>query len=76
MIGATNGSTVNMLPLDGVERASILIPPPNKFREFENMAQNVQEKKESNQAQIKKLETLRDTLLPKLMNGAVKVKTN
>jgi len=76
IIGATNGSTVNMLPVDGIERVEIVLPPISKFKKFNEFTTSVQDKKERNSQQILQLETLRDTLLPKLMSGIVRVTIN
>ena len=73
--GATNGSTVNMLPKDGIEWAKFKLPPELKIREFTNIVRSYLEKKEFIHSQIRTLEKLRDTLLPKLMSGEVSVKT-
>lgn len=73
IIGATNGSTVNMLPAEGVLRCKVQIPPKEKMIRFSIIADDLLNKRESNNEQIKKLEILRDTLLPKLMNGTVRV---
>ena len=73
IIGATNGSTVNMLPLEGIERVLFRLPPDTKFRQFDELATDIQNKIEENNTQIQQLESLRDTLLPKLMSGSVRV---
>ena len=73
--GATNGSTVNMLPKDGIEWAKFKLPPELKIREFTNIVRSYLEKKEFIHSQVRTLEKLRDTLLPKLMSGEVSVKT-
>lgn len=51
----------------------IKIPPINKIIEFNNWSQDFFKKIESNQQQIQILTQLRDTLLPKLMSGEIKV---
>jgi type I restriction enzyme S subunit len=71
--GATNGSTVNMLPKDGIEWAKFKLPPQNKINNFTKLAKPSIEKIETNYSQIRTLEKLRDTLLPKLMSGEVRV---
>lgn len=72
--GATNGSTVNMLPKDGIEWVKLKIPPDGKINEFSTIVNPLLGKKESNYSQIRTLEKLRDTLLPKLMSGEVRVR--
>ena len=49
------------------------MPPEKKITRFHEKASGLLEKVSKNRAQIGYLETLRDTLLPKLMSGAVKV---
>ncbi len=71
--GATNGSTVNMLSKDGVEWVKLKKPHYDKIKEFTTIVKPFLEKKESNYSQIRTLEKLRDTLLPKLMSGEVRV---
>lgn len=73
LTGATNGSTVNMLPADGIEMAKFQLPPDDKIKRFNEFALPLQAKQETNHEQIKKLIALRDTLLPKLMSGEVRV---
>lgn len=74
--GATNGSTVNMLPKDGIEWATFRLPPQQLIKRFSEMVQPYWDKKESNYTQIQTLEKLRDTLLPKLMSGAIRIQMN
>jgi len=73
LAGATNGSTVNMLSKDGIEWAKFKTPPDEKIKEFTSIVKPLLGKKESNYSQIRALEKLRDTLLPKLMSGEVRV---
>ena len=75
LTGSTNGSTVNMLPADGIEMAKFQLPPDDKIKRFNEFALPLQAKQETNHEQIKKLIALRDTMLPKLMSGEVRVKT-
>ena len=70
---ATNGSTVNMLAIDGLQRPEFKLPPKEKIVGFTEAVKSCWKKNEINQNQIRTLETLRDTLLPKLMNGEVRV---
>lgn len=70
--GATNGSTVNMLPKDGVEWVKFKLPPQKVIDNFTQVVQGYSKKQEFNKNQIRTLTTLRDNLLPKLMSGEVK----
>lgn len=74
IIGATNGSTVNMLAIDGLQRTQFSLPPKDKVMEFSKLIKLYWKKKGDNQIQIRTLTRLRDTLLPKLMSGEVRVK--
>ncbi|GJK16094.1 hypothetical protein TUM16664_38700 [Enterobacter cloacae] len=48
-------------------------PSLNSIEKFNEEISPIFSKKETNTQQIKTLETLRDTLLPKLMSGEVRV---
>lgn len=77
--GATNGSTVNMLAKDGVEWVKFKMPPQELaylIDEFTKTANDFYRKQELNQTQIRTLTALRDTLLPKLMSGEIRIDTN
>jgi type I restriction enzyme S subunit len=71
IIGATNGSTVNMLAIDGLQRPEFKLPPKERVIEFTSIVKDYWKKKNVNQNQIKTLTQLRDTLLPKLISGGV-----
>ncbi len=73
IISATNGSTVNMLAIDGLARPKFKLPPERKVIEFKSIIGKCWEKISLNNNQIHTLEKLRDTLLPKLMSGEVRV---
>lgn len=51
----------------------IVLPPPELIEQFEERASPFNDKIINNCSQIKTLEKLRDTLLPKLMRGEVRV---
>jgi type I restriction enzyme, S subunit len=73
LTGSTNGSTVNMLPKDGIEMAKFQMPPKDKIQRFNAIAAPLHQKQEKNYIQIQTLIAQRDTLLPKLMSGEVRV---
>lgn len=75
IIAATNGSTVNMLAIDGLRRPVFKLPPQDVVQCFSSVVSNYWQKKDSNQTQIRTLTALRDSLLPKLMSGEVKVES-
>ncbi len=74
IVGATNGSTVNMLAIDGLQRPEFKLPSKRKVLQFTSIVKDYWEKKNINQNQIYILTQLRDTLLPKLMRGEVRIK--
>lgn len=69
------GSAVPTLNRNHLHAHSISIPPQKLIQDFENLTFPIFQKIKSNQTQIKTLESLRDTLLPKLMSGAITIKT-
>ncbi len=70
------GSTQEALTIEGLKSISFKIPPVERIKFYELQFNQIIEKIEHNQAQIKTLTQLRDTLLPKLMSGEVRVKLN
>ena len=70
---ATNGSTVNMLSMDGLQRPEFKLPPQERISEFTRQIRLWWRRRQINHSQIRTLEKLRDTLLPKLMSGEVRV---
>ena len=71
---ATNGSTVNMLAIDGLQRPEFKLPPKQLVKQFTEITKSYWDKKNLNQKQIRTHTKLRDTLLPKLMSGEVRVR--
>ncbi len=66
-------STYPSLKPSDIGSIAFQLPPRGKLEEFSVITQNSWEKIEKNHIQIRILETLRDTLLPKLMSGEVRV---
>ena len=62
----------NLSPVE-LAKMSFFIPPQNILEQFGREASPIIEKVLSNRQQIQILSTLRDTLLPRLMSGVVKV---
>ena len=65
------GSAVPTLNRNHVHEFPIEIPPISRIHEFDEIVIPLFKKIKSNQTQIRTLTALRDTLLPKLMSGAV-----
>jgi type I restriction enzyme S subunit len=72
--GYANGTTVNMLPIDGVEKPAIVRPPKVLIDTFDSLAVHVARRCEEIVSESRTLATLRDTLLPKLISGELRVK--
>lgn len=69
------GSAVPSMTTDVLNNMVISVPSSDILEKFETMASSMFIKKKENQTQIHTLEKLRDTLLPKLMSGEVRVIT-
>ena len=60
----------------GIQRILLVIPPKNIARNFANSTEPLFEKISNNNMQIQTLSSIRDTLLPKLIKGEIRVKFN
>jgi len=67
------GTTVIHLCKSDIDEIRIHVPPKEVLIEFGKIAACIHEKIKNNSKQIRTLEKLRDTLLPKLMSGEVRV---
>lgn len=73
VIACTNGTTVNMLSVDGLRTPKFVLPPPELIDEFESIAAPVSARIEANYKEAQTLVELRDMLLPKLISGEVRI---
>lgn len=73
---AGNGSVFQEISKSTFRTLAFLIPPKEKLKMFDKDVEPVFKKIKSNTIQIKTLTHLRDTLLPKLMSGEVKINMN
>jgi type I restriction enzyme S subunit len=71
--GFSNGTTINMLPMDALEMPMLVVPPVKIVQNFNMLAEAVHLRIEDNLQQSRTLATLRDTLLPKLLSGELSV---
>ena len=71
--GYANGTTVNMLPADALQRPKIVLPPKKLIHKFDHFTTVVFAKNEGSLAENHTLTHLRDTLLPKLLSGELKI---
>jgi type I restriction enzyme S subunit len=67
--GFSNGTTINMLPIDALEMPLLVVPPKILVMQFTAIARSAHDQIEDNLQQSRTLATLRDTLLPKLLSG-------
>ncbi len=68
------GTVFGSISKSDFEKLEIVLPPYDLIQSFQDSSQGIDEKIIYNQSQIQMLENLRDTLLPKLISGKVRVK--
>lgn len=71
--GHSNGTTVNMLPLDGLQKPQFVLPPKEIVDRFGGLFMPTQQRLERIHDENDSLAALRDTLLPKLISGELAV---
>jgi type I restriction enzyme S subunit len=67
--GFSNGTTINMLPMDALEMPMLVVPPIELVKKFTALTEAAHLQIEDNIQQSRTLATLRDALLPKLLSG-------
>lgn len=72
----SNGSTFMEISKSAFKTLQLQIPPKQVLTDFQLIVKPLFQKIKSNQTQIRTLTALRDTLLPKLMSGEVRVSGN
>nr|WP_294988957.1 restriction endonuclease subunit S [uncultured Sediminibacterium sp.] len=75
-IAASHATTMGHIKRGDLDEAAVLIPTSQELKTMTDNAEPLIEKIISNNNQIHTLTVLRDTLLPKLMSGEVRVETN
>ena len=73
VIGCTNGTTVNMMYIDGLITPQYVLPSEKVIQAFEKIVAPIFEILENNEQQSRTLGEIRDALLPKLMSGKLSV---
>jgi type I restriction enzyme S subunit len=73
--GGTSGSHQRVNP-DDIFNLSFPMPPKELVEEFDSLTKEYFQKMKSNTQQIRTLNQIRDTLLPKMMSGEVRMKIN
>lgn len=71
--GYANGTTVNMLPVDGVQMPLIVCPPQPLVAAFSALASKAEQRHENAVSESRSLLAFRDRLLPKLISGDLRV---
>ena len=69
-----SGSTQPLIRQSDIKKIEIFLPKINFLKDFEVISRNLFTKIQFNTSQIQTLDKLRDTLLPKLMSGELRVK--
>ena len=72
--GFSNGTTINMLPMDAFEIPLLVIPPAELVDAFTTLDRNALMKMEFNRSESRALAALRDALLPRLISGALRLR--
>jgi type I restriction enzyme S subunit len=72
MVSGTTGSHQRVTPSHVLE-VSLVLPPDEVLNEYADLVMDLYSKKHSNTHQIRTLTNLRDTLLPKLISGELRV---
>jgi type I restriction enzyme, S subunit len=67
--GYSNGTTVNMLPVDGLTNAQVLLPPREIIHAFTDIANSIAAQQQANDQASMHYSQTRDLLLPQLMSG-------
>jgi type I restriction enzyme S subunit len=68
------GTVFGSINRSDFENLKIAIPPTDKVKEFERLCFSIDQMIENNEKESRTLASLRDSLLPKLMRGEVRVK--
>ena len=71
--GYANGTTVNMLPIDAVQKPMVSVPPRALLEAFDTLALGLEYRREQAVRESRTLAASRDTLLPKLISGETRV---
>lgn len=72
-VAASHATTMGHIKRGDLDAAMVLVPPPDVLEGMTKQMRPLLEKQIANAKQCKTLEKLRDTLLPKLMSGEVRV---
>jgi type I restriction enzyme S subunit len=71
--GYANGTTVNMLPIDAVQKPQLVVPPATVVSAFDRFARCGLARSEGVVSESHTLTAIREALLPKLISGELRV---
>ena len=71
--GHSNGTTVNMLPLDGLQKPRFVLPPRQVVERFGRLFSVIEDRIELIENENSSLVAVRDLLLPKLISGELRI---
>ncbi len=74
IVGRANGTTFLEISKSNFRPMKIIVPPPEKMKAFVEQVEPLYQKIVANLKESRTLASLRDSLLPKLMRGEVRVK--
>ena len=72
--GFANGTTVNMLPLDALQKPVIVTPPETLVLAFDGLAVSIGQRCEELLSESSTIDALREVLLPKLVSGELRIR--
>jgi type I restriction enzyme S subunit len=73
-IAQAHATTMGHIKRKDLDNAMCFVPSEDEIKTMDEQIASLMQKLESNSKQIRSLENIRDTLLPKLMSGEVRVK--
>ena len=71
--GFSNGTTVNMLPTDGLALPTFAVPSTPLIYAFDELTEPMQQRARAGERENRTLAATRDLLLPRLMSGELRV---
>jgi type I restriction enzyme S subunit len=74
IVGYANGTTVNMLPIDALQKPLFAVPPRALVEEVDRLLKPLFARADAAEDESETLAELRDTLLPKLISGELRIR--
>jgi type I restriction enzyme S subunit len=72
--GYGNGTTVNRIPVEALQKPRFAVPPRELVEEIDALVTPLFDRAEAAEDESETLAQLRDTLLPKLVSGEVRLR--